>query len=34
MAKLVREIGTGPIGMDSGARIQVTAVISAIIVMA
>ena len=28
MARFVSEIGTGPIGRDSGARIQVTAVIT------
>ena len=30
---LVNEIGTGPIGMDSGARIQVTAAIRAVMVI-
>ena len=30
MAKLVSEIGTTPIGTDSGPKIQVTAAISAI----
>ncbi len=33
MARLVNEIGTGPIGMDSGARIQVTAAIRAVMVV-
>ena len=31
--RFVKEIGTGPIGMDRGARIQVTAVISAVTVI-
>lgn len=30
---LVNEIGTGPMGMDSGARMQVTAAISAVMVI-
>ena len=33
MARLVNEIGTGPIGMDSGASIQVTAAIRAVMVI-
>ena len=34
MARFVSEIGTGPIGIDNGARIHVTAVMSAVTVMA
>ena len=34
MARFVSEIGTGPIGMDNGARIHVTAVMRAVTVMA
>ena len=30
MARLVKEMGTGPMGRDSGASTQVTAVITAI----
>ena len=30
MARLVKEIGTGPIGIDIGANMHVTAVISAV----
>ena len=33
MAKLVKEIGTGPIGIEKGANTQVTAVINATMVI-
>ena len=30
MARFVKEMGTGPMGMDMGARTQVTAAITAV----
>jgi len=33
IARLVSDIGTGPIGIDRGPRIQITAVIRAVVVM-